>query len=87
MREGGGVKRKYHPTLHTTIEPWRPRYDIRGMGVQVVTPGQREALGDVCLGIFADMTNAGAPLPEILAACYMSGMQHTISILSRPNKK
>ena len=77
------TKKKYFPTLHTTLETWHPKYQIYGMGILEITPEQRRALGDVCLGIFADMANASAPLQEILAACYLSGVQHTISILRK----
>lgn len=61
--------------------PWHPDYQIDGMGVLEITPEQRCSLGNICFGIFADMSNAGAPFQEILMACYMSGVQHTLSTL------
>lgn len=78
------TKRKYFPTLHKPFVPWRPEHTVHGMGILEITHEQHDALADVCLGIFADMANAGAPLQEILAACYMSGVQHTLATL-RPN--
>ena len=75
------MTKNQHPKLYTSNYPWSPRTPIHGMDVMSITPEHREAVSDVCLGIFVDMSNAGAPLAEILSACYMSGVQHTLSTL------
>ena len=74
------TKQKDSPKLYTSNFAWTPRICAHKMDVISITSEQRMALSDVCLGIFADMSNAGAPLVEILAACYMSGVQHTLKI-------
>ena len=46
-----------------------------------ITADQAFALGELVLGIFADMSNAGATFEETLRAIYISGVQNTLEIL------
>jgi hypothetical protein len=46
-----------------------------------VTADQNEAAQQIALSIFTDMSNASFSFREALAAIYLSGMQHAVSIL------
>jgi hypothetical protein len=43
-----------------------------------VTPEQLEWLDALVLGIFTDMSNAGATLAQILGSIYLSGLNHAV---------
>lgn len=43
---------------------------------------QREALEELCLGVFADMVNSGATLAATLTAIYLTGVQNTLAASS-----
>lgn len=73
-----------HPIHQSVHLRWLQHgYKLRpiGMDSMPVTNEQREVLERVCLDIFTDMVNAGAPLQEILSAVYMSGVHHTLSMV------
>jgi hypothetical protein len=67
-----------------------PMHHSRARGFGVIRPlnmdrmkvsnDQAETLDKICLGIFADMSNAGATLAETLRAVYMTGAQNTLAI-------
>lgn len=44
-------------------------------------PEVRQAMEEAALGIFTDMTNAGATLQQTLGAIYLSGIEHAISAM------
>lgn len=52
-----------------------------------VTPEQTEAVKLLCLGIFTDMTNSGAPLADVLLSIYLSGIKHAIEISERTDSE
>lgn len=53
----------------------------RNMDRMEITHEQAEVLGNLVLGIFADMSNAGATLEETLRAIYMTGVENTLEAL------
>jgi hypothetical protein len=48
------------------------------MSTVTLADDQREAVESIALGIFTDMTNAGASLQATLAAVYLSGIAHAM---------
>jgi hypothetical protein len=51
-----------------------------------LTGADPEAISEIqsmVLEIFADLTNAGYPLQQVLLAIYLSGLQHATSILAK----
>lgn len=75
------MKTSNRAVLFPSHFPWAPKVRVSGMSSKEITVEQRKVLNEVCLSIFADMSNAQAPLVEILCACYMSGVENTLSIL------
>ena len=53
----------------------------RNMDRIKITHEQAEALGNVVLGVFADMANAGATLEETMRAIYMTGVENTLETI------
>ena len=49
-----------------------------------VSQEQVEALESVALDVFTDMTNSGATLQASLAAVYMTGIQHALTMRKEP---
>jgi hypothetical protein len=43
-----------------------------------MTAEQIECVERIALDIFADMSNAGRPLRDVLAAIYLSGVMHAL---------
>jgi len=67
--------------VHSSMRPLVRRERIRPHNMDYihgVTHEQGEALERIALGIFTDMTNAGATFQESLAAIYLSGLSHAI---------
>lgn len=73
------VKRVELASIHPPMKQWNGI--ASGMSSIEMANEHRDAVQRICLGIFADMANAGAPVAAILSACYMSGVQHTLSVL------
>lgn len=80
------VKRR-HP-----IAELSPMHHSRARGLGIIRPlnmdrmeisiEHAQALDSVVLGVFADMSNAGASLAESLRAIYMTGVQNTLAVIS-----
>ena len=49
---------------------------------QVYTKEQNQACQEISLSIFTDMSNNGFSLRETLAAIYISGVSHAVSVLN-----
>lgn len=67
--------------VHSSMRPLVRRERIRPQGMTCITGvtyEQGEALERIALGIFTDMTNAGATFQESLAAIYLSGLHHAV---------
>lgn len=45
-----------------------------------------EALDSVVLGVFADMSNAGATFAETLRAIYMTGVENTLAVIAEQER-
>lgn len=52
--------------------------------VEGMTRDQNDAVQRIALEIFCDMSNAGYPLAQIVAAIYVSGLEHAVKILGAP---
>lgn len=74
-----------HPLHRSVLElrqralGFRPR--PAGMSAIAITSEVREAIEQIALDIFTDMTNSGASLQETLAAIYLSGAEHAKAIM------
>lgn len=51
-----------------------------GMSRLAMADEQRQCVESIALGIFTDMTNAGATLQQTLAAVYLSGAEHATTV-------
>jgi len=67
------VNRALSP-IHSSAFKFRMR--ARDMTELRMESDQRETCERIALGIFTDMSNAGASLQTTLAAIYVSGLQH-----------
>ena len=78
----GGRVRKPLPAaaLSPAIKGGRFRQTPYRMDKADITPEQNEAAQRISLEIFTDMSNAGFSLREALAAIYVSGIAHAISV-------
>ena len=47
-----------------------------------ITKEQNQACQEISLSIFTDMSNNGFSLRETLAAIYISGVSHAVSVLN-----
>lgn len=82
---------------HRPIAELSPMHHSRARGLGIIRPlnmdrmeisiEHAEALDSIVLGVFADMSNAGASLAESLRAIYMTGVQNTLSITEEQRKK
>lgn len=68
---------------HYSRERLRGAIRPHNMDSMPITNEQREVVGALVLSIFTDMSNSGATLVETLSAIYMTGVENTISTLSR----
>jgi hypothetical protein len=70
--------------LHEAIPGGRFRLTPRAMTKASDFTGEQVAcLQRISLSIFTDMSNAGYTLRETLAAIYLSGIAHAVSVLTR----
>lgn len=60
----------------------RFRLTPRDMDRTNITREQNEAAQRISLSIFTDMSNAAFSFREALAAIYLSGIQHAISVMN-----
>ncbi len=56
------------------------------MSKMVLDSDSRMCIEEIALGIFTDMTNAGAGLQQTLAAIYLSGAENAVSALKEETK-
>ena len=66
-----GLKVQHSSKRNTNLNP-------RQMAVMKLPPEVRQAMEEMALEIFTDMTNAGASLQQTLTAIYLSGIEHTV---------
>ena len=67
----------------------RPRHRIvrgrppqpTGMARVALTTEQRTAIEGLCLGVFADMSNSGAALTDVLTAIYLTGAENALAAM------
>lgn len=72
------MTRALYPLHSSNARP----YTVRAFGMVSVpvTNEQRETIERIALDIFTDMSNAGAPFQQTLAAIYLSGLKHAIEL-------
>jgi hypothetical protein len=77
------VRRDIPEPLHEAIPGGRFRLTPRDMTKASDFTGEQVAcLQRISLSIFTDMSNAGYTLRETLAAIYLSGIAHAVSVLA-----
>lgn len=79
-RSTGRNLRRGGAQLHTAHSSARGKYlQPNGMTrMPGMTPEQIECVERIALDIFVDMSNAGRPLRDALAAVYLSGAMHAL---------
>lgn len=50
-----------------------------GMARVILPYDQREVIEELCLGVFATMTNNGASLTDVLTAIYLTGAENALA--------
>lgn len=70
---GGGAVSLIEPRHHSLV---RKRRFPRGLDRVAITDEQRVAIQSIALDVFATCANAGLSLQEILAAVYLTGLEH-----------
>ena len=79
-RRGGANLTRGGSQLHPGHSSARGRYlNPQGMTrLPGMAPEQIECVERIALDIFADVSNAGRPLRDVLAAIYLSGVMHAL---------
>jgi len=68
--------------LHVLHKSAKPKLQLKpkGMSYASMPAEARDAVGELVLGVFTDMSNAGASLQATLTAIYLTGMENAMSI-------